>query len=45
MTNTTVLPGNTAPRLMTGHPVADLTELLAAYVRDELEARATGIWL
>jgi hypothetical protein len=46
MTNTTllawvrpVLPG------AAGNSVLDLTALLAAYARDELEARATGMWL
>jgi hypothetical protein len=46
MTNITLLASvHPVLRGAAGGSVPDLTALLAAYARDELEARATGMWL
>jgi len=46
MTNTTLLASvRPVLRGAAGSSVPDLTALLAAYAHDELEARATGMWL
>jgi hypothetical protein len=46
MTNNTLLASpRPALRGAVGGSVADLTALLVAYARDEMEARASGMWL
>jgi hypothetical protein len=46
MTNTTLFPTvGTVTGRFGDRSVPDLTALLTAYAHDELEARATGMWL